>query len=442
MKKLIINGGRKLKGEISISGSKNVILKMLVAACLTDEEVTITNVPLISDFYAMCDLLGWIGAKVHLAGTTVSVKATKIRNTRIPLEIGAKIRTSSMLLAPLLVRSGEAVIPNPGGCRIGARPIDRHVEALKQLGATISYNSEDGYFYGQAKSGLKGTTVRFEKNTHTGTETLILASVLAQNVTILENAAEEPEVDDLIKLLISMGARIVRSGRRITIEGVDKLHGTTYEIMSDRNEAVTFAIASALTGGELWLKNVPQDSLSPFLEAFIKAGGGWEEENGSFRFFVKSEIRPTDIVTAPHPGFMTDWQGPWAIFMTQAGGISTIHESVYENRFGYVKELLKMGAEIEFYNPKVSSPSEFYNFNFEQSQDYDHAIRIKGATPLHNAVLTMSDLRAGATVLLAAFIAKGTSFLYGVEQLDRGYENIEGRLKKVGADITVVSEKA
>lgn len=440
MKKLIVNGGKKLKGEIAISGSKNVALKVLVAACLTDEEVTIRNVPLIGDVNTMIDLVGWIGGKVKVKGNTITVRVEKIRNTIIPLEIGAKTRASSMFLAPLLCRAKRAKIPNPGGCRIGARPIDRHIEGLRKMGASIVYDSKDGFFHAKT-SDLHACTYKFEKNTHTGTETMILASVRAKGKTVIENAALEPEIDDLISFLNSMGGKIRRVGKTIIIEGVEKLHGTSYSIMFDRNETMTFAIASALTGGGLYLSNIDLSKLTSFLDIYRKAGGKWEEENDFIRFYMSSRLLPTDVVTKPHPGFMTDWQGPWALFMTQAEGDSTIHESVYENRFGYVSELRKMGANIDYFDPKIKNADEFYNFNFNpKDNSYHHAIRVHGRTRLHNAVLQISDLRAGATILLAALIAKGQSVLYGVEQLERGYENMEGRLKRVGADIRVKDE--
>lgn len=441
MKKYIINGGKKLKGETGISGSKNVVLKAVIAACLTDEEVELSNIPKISDFYTLLDLVKRIGATVRLVDHRVAIKLSKIKENSIPIEAGAKIRTSSMLLSPLLLRAHSAVIPNPGGCRIGARPIDWHIKGLEKMGARIKYNSRDGYFYATV-NGLVGTTFRFKKNTHTGTETLILAGVCAQGRTVLENAAQEPEIDDLIKLLNAMGARIRRENpRSIIIDGVRKLHGAHYRIMQDRNELVTFALASALTGGGIVIKNAGLTHVSSFLEKFKEVGGAWEEKDSTVRFYLKSRVFPTDIITSSYPGFMTDWQGPWAVLMTQADGTSTIHETIYENRFGYIEELNKMGAEMSLYNPKVEHPLSFYNFNYDHvNRRYKHAVKIFGKTPLHNAVLAMSDLRAGATLVLSALIAKGESIIFGIEHLDRGYENFDKRLKALGANIKVVED--
>lgn len=442
MKKYIINGGNKLSGEISVLGSKNVVLKAIIAACLTSDTVEIKNIPLISDLFIMLELVKEIGGKVHLSGHTVKIQVVEIKNVKIPLDMGAKIRTSSMFLAPLLARKREALIPNPGGCRIGTRPIDRHVEGLENMGAVSKYKSQDGYFHVKTK-GLTGTKYRFSKNTHTGTETLIMAAVLARGKTILENAAEEPEIDDLISLLNLMGAKIKRiKSRTIEIEGVERLHGASYTISSDRNEVITFAILSALTGGRIVIKNVQMKNIENFLSAFKKSGGKWEMKNSGVRFYLENGIKPTDIMTAPHPGFMTDWQGTWAIFMTQAKGTSTIHETVYESRFGYVEELKKMGAQMEIFQPEVKNPSEFYNFNYGESEaNGRHALMITGESNLHNAVINISDLRAGATLAIGALIAQGETVIYGVEFLERGYEAFDNRLKKLGANIEVLEEE-
>lgn len=439
MDKFIINGGTPLRGEVSVSGAKNVALKALLASLLTDDEVVIENIPLITDFYLMVKIIKELGveAKIFKEEDKIVLKNKGLQKFKVPLEMGARLRASSIIIAPLLARFGQAQIPNPGGCRIGARPIDRHIKGLEKMGAKISYHPEDGYFHAQAKK-LIGTTYEFPKNTHTGTETLILAAVLAEGETILENAAQEPEVDDLIRLLNLMGAKIKReSSRKIVIKGVKKLSGAQFKIMPDRNEVVTFVIAALATKGEILIHETQRESLKAFLEQLDKAGGGWEPiDNNTTRFYFKGELRATDIVTAPHPGFMTDWQAPWAVLMTQAKGVSTIHETVFENRFSYAEELRKLGAKIEFFNPQVKNPEEFYNFNWEDNQpSYYHAIRIFGPTSLHNGVLEITDLRAGATLVLAALAAGGESFIYGIDHIDRGYERIEERLKKLGAEI-------
>lgn len=438
MDTFIITGGIPLQGEVILGGAKNVALKVLVASLLTDEELVIENVPEIRDVQFMVEVLESLGVHIERNGSTVIAKNKHTDQQRVPLGLGARLRTSSMVIGPLLARYGSAMIPNPGGCRIGARPIDRHITALGQMGAVIEYRSGDGYFYATAPQGLSGISFEFAKNSHTGTETMLLASVLAKGITIIKGAAEEVEVDELIAVLNAMGGKISRSDtREITIDGVSALHGTRYRIMPDRNEEVTFAVASAVTGGSITVVGSQRPHLTAFLDAFTKAGGVYEEiDRTRTRYSRGPQLRAVDIETKPHPGFMTDWQAPWAVLMTQAEGTAIIHETVFENRFGYAGELKKMGAHIETYDPQVSDPTGFYNFNWEDHQDGDHhAIRIQGPTKLHNAILTMQDLRAGATLVLAALAAEGQSVLHGVEHIDRGYEKIEERLRTLGAQI-------
>ncbi|MEK7572882.1 MAG: UDP-N-acetylglucosamine 1-carboxyvinyltransferase [Patescibacteria group bacterium] len=437
MDKFIVTGGRKLKGKITVSGSKNVALKVLVASCLTDEEVVIENIPLISDFMVMADIIRELGGSVDIKDHTARVRVENLKKSKISLDKAAAIRTSSMFLAPLLVRLGKALIPNPGGCRIGARPIDRIIKGIEKMGVEVSYKSRDGFFYLNVSEKLKPIKYKFEKNTHTGTETLILLSVLIKGKTVLENAAQEPEVDDLIEFLNLMGADVKRiKPRTIAINGVEKLHGAKFIIPSDRNEIITFAIASVMTKGDIFIENINVRGLEEFIDVFKKTGGGLEISKNKIRFFYKGELKPTTITTGFYPGFMTDWQGPWAVMMTQANGISTIHERVYENRFFYVGELEKMGADIELFNPKINNPNSFYNFNYEDNKpEYKHAARILGPMELHNGVIEISDLRAGATLVLAALSAAGESIIFGIEHLDRGYEGFEKRLKTLGAKI-------
>lgn len=440
MESFVISGGYSLGGEVEISGSKNVALKAIVAGLLTDGELTIENVPAISDLALMEEIAQGVGVKIERSPRVLKIKADNLCAAKVPLEMGARLRTSSMFIAPLLSRLGHAVIPNPGGCRIGARPIDRHMEGLVALGAKITYG-DDGYFRVSAKK-LTGTNYKFGKNTNTGTETLILAATLAQGKTVLENAAQEPEVDDLIALLNRMGAKIKRGKpRQITIEGVKSLSGATYKIMADRNEAVTFAIAALVTQGEVFVKTAKAEFLQSFLEKLSEVGGGWENQNSGIRFFWKKPLKATNITTTPYPGFMTDWQAPWALLATQSEGDSIVHETIFENRFQYVHELQKMGAKIELFNPEVSEPEKFYNFNWSDNQsEYFHAARVSGPVLLHNGVLEISDLRAGATLVLAALAASGESYLLGVEHIDRGYEDFEKRLKVLGARIKRVKK--
>jgi len=441
MKTLVVSGGFPLKGELAIAGAKNVALKACVAALLTDEELILHNVPRIQDVYSILEVLKSLGVRSVFKNHTLRVSAKHLATTTVPIEIGASLRASSLAMGPLIARYGQANIPNPGGCRIGARPIDRQIDGLRKMGANILYNSTDGYFHATA-SRLSGTDYTFTKNTHTGTEALLLAAVLAKGRTILSDAAQEVEVDDLISVLSHMGAKIKRTSRRqIVVDGVDALHGTEYTLMPDRNEEVTFAIAAAITGGEIMIHNSQRKHLDSFLHAFRKAGAWWKPcGEATTKYWIKGNVRPTIITTAPYPGFMTDWQGPWAVLMTQAFGNSTIHETVFENRFSYVSELMKMGANIEFFDPTVKHPEEFYNFNWEDHKNGLHqGILIHGPTKLHNAVVEMRDLRAGATLVLAALAASGTTYIHGIEHIDRGYEKIEERLTSLGASIRRVT---
>lgn len=443
MEKFVIKGGNTLQGSVRISGAKNAALKTLVAACLTDEKVIIHNVPLIADLFVMVDIMKEFGADVTLEDHTVTIQMKKFVSSSISLEKAALARTSSMFIAPLLARTGEAIIPNPGGCRLGARPIDRTIDGVEHLGAEITYHSEDGYFHAKT-NGLQAANYHFLKNTHTGTETMILAAVLADGITVLTNAAEEPEINDLIALLNAMGADVKRSStREITIRGVKKLQGCEFTISPDRIEVATFAIAAVITGGDIFIKNAHKAQIDAFMEKFRNAGAGYEEKEDGIRFFSNGTLKAVDVATGIFPEFLTDWQAPWAVLMTQAEGTSTIHETVFENKLGYVHDLERMGATVELFNPEVKDKESSYNFNLEDDKpEYFHAVRITGPRKLHNAVMTTLDIRAGAAIVLAALAAKGTSTIFGIEKLDRGYEDFEKRLDSLGADIKRVEDDA
>lgn len=440
MDKFIIHGGNKLRGEIKVSGAKNVAMKVILAGLLTNEPIFVKNVPLISSVYGTAEFVKHLGVDVKIEGDhCLKIKGEHIHSFALPLELGGLYRTAPMVMAPLLARFGKAVVPNPGGCRLGKRPIDRHISGLRALGAKIVY--KDGFFYAHTQ-GLKGTKYTFESNSHTGTETMLLAAVLATGETILENAAEEPEIDDLIRLLNQMGAKVKRMKKRtIVIEGVKKLKGTEFEVMPDRNEVVTFAIGAIATGGDVIIEGTQRENLGAFLSKLSQANANWEAiSQNKTRFWGSKNLKAADVTTEIHPGFMTDWQAPWTLLMTQAKGESVVHETIYEDRFGYVGQLRKMGAHIEFFHPKVKNPGKFYNFNWsDKIKNNFQAINITGPVQLHNAVLEVMDLRAGATLILGGLLATGESVLFGVEHIDRGYENIEERLQKLGVDIKRIS---
>ncbi|MCL5798494.1 MAG: UDP-N-acetylglucosamine 1-carboxyvinyltransferase [Patescibacteria group bacterium] len=440
MERFLIKGGHKLKGEVTVSGAKNVAMKVVLAGLLTDKTIVVRNIPNISSVLGTIDIVKPLGVKADVdENHTMTIRGDGIKSYTVPFELGGLYRTATMVIGPLLARFGKARVPNPGGCRIGRRPIDRHIEGLKSMGAVITY--EDGYFYART-DGLHGTNYTFRQNTHTGTETLILAAVLANGETILENAAQEPEIDDLIKLLNLMGARIRRRKRTIIISGVKCLSGAEFEIMPDRNEVVTFALATIASGGDVIVRGTQREYLKSFLQKLDDAGAGWEPiSSNKTRFYFTKRLLPTNVQTDVYPGFMTDWQAPWVILMTQANGISQVHETIYEDRFGYVEQLQKMGAKIEFFSPNVKNPLNTYNFNWsDRGKGSCHAVRIYGPQKLHNALLEVTDLRAGASLLISSIIAQGESVVEGIEHIDRGYERIEQKLKKLGADIVRIND--
>ena len=436
----IIQGGKPLKGTIKLSGAKNVALKAVIAALLFDGAVTLKNIPRIRDIFELLHLIQTLGARAEFTDTnTVLVNSTGLKENKLDFLHASKIRASFMLFAPLLYRFKEASIPNPGGCRIGARPIDRIVNGMTDLGINVSYNSETGYYKALMNDKPSGDYT-FVKSSHTGTELMILLSVFCKDTVTIHNTALEPEIDDLISFLNEGGAKIRRNGNDIVIEGVKSLiQKKPHTIVSDRNEATTFAVLGIITKGDVTVCPIPENYLKTFINVIEKIKGGTEKigEN-SWRFFYKEPLISLDIVTAPHPGFMTDWQPNWAVLMTQAAGKSLIHERVFENRFSYVDELIKMGAKIEYSSPIVQNPESFYIFNYDKGKEHKQAITVYGPQHLHNGVLTIADLRAGATLAIAALFAEGESIINGASILERGYENFVEKITSLGGDIKKV----
>jgi UDP-N-acetylglucosamine 1-carboxyvinyltransferase len=417
MQQFIVSGGTPLNGEIRIAGAKNAVLKLMAAAALTDEPCVLRNVPRISDVAILREVMGDIGFEVRRAnGDALEIVAAEARWLFVPLEAAAKMRASFMLLGPLLGRFGRVIIPNPGGDRIGRRPVDLHVAAMEQLGARIDYRN--GYYFAEAPpGGLRGGRILFPSVTVMGTENAMLAAVLARGTTVIENAAAEPEVDDLLDMLVDMGGQVGRTApRRIEIDGVSRLRGVEHSVIGDRLEAGTFAIAAAVTGGDVTLTGVDPTHLGAFLEVLGRMGVPHEAAADRLRVRASPDgYRAADVETEPYPGFATDFQAPMAVLMTQANGESTIHETIYEDRLDYTRELCKMGAMIELLDERRA--------------------RIVGRTSLHGAEVEIPDLRAGATLILAALAAEGTSTITGVEHVDRGYEQIEAKLVALGAEI-------
>jgi UDP-N-acetylglucosamine 1-carboxyvinyltransferase len=420
MQKFVITGGKPLSGEVRIAGAKNAVLKMMAASVLTEDECVLRNVPRISDVAILREVLTDIGFEVRrVNGDALELRAGNAEWPFVPLEAAIKMRASFILLGPMLARFGKVILPNPGGDRIGRRPVDYHVTAMERMGATITYRN--GYYFAAAPpGGLRGAQVDFPVVSVMGTENAMMAATLAHGITVIDNAALEPEVDDLIGMLCAMGARIERTAeRRIEIEGVDRLSGAEHVVLGDRLEAETFAIAAAITRGEVTLRGVEPVHLGAFLEVCDRMGVAYETDAANASITIRAAdgqaLRAIDVRTDPYPGFATDFQAPLSILMTQADGVSTIHETIFEDRLDHLRELTRMGAEIELVDER-------------------HA-QITGPTQLHGAEVGIADLRAGATLILAALTATGTSVISGIEHVDRGYEQIEAKLVALGARI-------
>lgn len=415
MDRFRIEGGRPLTGEISVSGAKNAALPALAAALLTDEPVILHGIPHVRDLRTMESLLNSNGAKTHRReDDALVIHAKEITSPEAPYEIVKTMRASSLVLGPLLARYGRARVSMPGGCAIGARPINLHVAGLENLGAIIS--QEAGYVEAQAIDGLRAATVHFDRITVTGTEDLMMAAALAKGETVLENAAREPEVEDIANLLNKMGAKISGAGTStIRIEGVERLHGTEHHIIPDRIEAGTFLLAGAITKGNLLVTGCAPEHLTALIVKMRQAGVEvTEEAPDALRVRSSAALRSVDMKTEEHPGFATDLQAQFMALMTQASGISFVTETIFENRFMHVPELTRMGANIRIEGREAI---------------------IAGPTKLTGAPVMASDLRASASLVLAALAAKGETIIDRVYHIDRGYEKIEEKLKRAGARI-------
>lgn len=430
-----VTGGNKLHGSVRIGGAKNASFKLMIASLMADSESRLLNFSKISDVELVSHIINYLGGEVSQAGErALFINPANLNSFTIDAEHGEQGRFSTMFIPPLLARFGEARVPAPGGDKIGARPLDRHFDGLKAMGVSIT--TENGLLVAKT-NGLTGTNYRFSKNTHTGTETLIMAGVVARGTTVLENTAEEPEIDDLITFLNSMGARIRRRAYRvIEIEGVEKLHGAIHKIMPDQNEAVSYACAAIASKGDVIVENARHLDLQAFLDKLDEIGAGYEVGNYGIRFYYKGELRSADVTTEIYPGFKTDWQPLWATVLTQCQGKSIIHETIHPNRFQYVSALQQMGAQIRLFNPEVDHPEKVYNFYLENDRpEYYHAIEVTGATPLNAGTFDVLDLRHGATLIVASLIAKGVSRITNIEHIDRGYETLDLKLKSMGAVI-------
>lgn len=431
----IVRGGRPLSGEVTVGGAKNTAFKLMIAALLADDMSVLENVPDVGDTRTVTDMIRALGGRVEwISGGSLTVDPRGLERWVLPSELALRCRASILFAGPLVARLGEAVIPLPGGDRIGRRPVDRHLAGLAELGVEV--RDEGGLLHLSVRR-WRATRYRFPKNTHTGTETLLLAAACAPGETLLENAACEPEVDDLIAFLTKMGGRVERLAERtIRVQGGARLHGAHHRVMPDRNEAVTYACAALISRGDVTIHQAQREHLTAFLEVLEAMRAGYRADTDRLRVWYERPLQPVTITTSPHPGFMTDWQPLLAAVLTQAEGVSIIHETVFENRFGYVPSLRRMGARIELFNPPVTDPDAVYNFNpWDARPDDFHAARIIGPTRLRGADLQATDVRGGAALVLAALTAEGESTLAGIEHIERGYEHLDATLRSLGADI-------
>ena len=421
-----VEGGRPLHGRVAISGSKNAALKLMAAATLTGERCRLTNVPDIEDVRVMAETLRDLGVVVERPEpNTYEIASGDVDWLFVPLEAAAKMRASFILLGPLLSRFGRVIISNPGGDRIGRRPVNLHVEAMRALGANIDYRN--GYYFASAPGRLRGGDVTFPMVSVMGTENAIMAATLAAGTTRIQPAAEEPEVDDLIAFLCKMGADIERPTHdTVVVNGQRRLRGATHHVLPDRIEAGTFVAAAAVTGGQVTLDGAPCEHLGAFLEVLgtvgvsVSCGTDTIEVVGAP--IGSGAYRAVDITTAPYPGLATDLQPPTVVLLSQASGTSHVHEAIFEDRLEWLSELARMGATVEM-------------------TDSHHAA-LSGPARLRAAEVEIGDLRAGASLILAALAAEGTTTIHGAHHVRRGYENIERKFQELGAQVTRLPEPA
>jgi len=417
LSKLLVKSGAKLQGTVVCSGSKNGTLAIMAAALLGKGETVLKNVPMIGDVLTMMEMLRALGVKCEVApGGVVRIDATEIKATEAPYELVRKMRASFSVLGPVLARCGRAKVALPGGCDIGSRPVDFHVKGIRAFGAQVTI--EHGFVEAEADR-LTGTEIYLNFPSAGATQHLIAAASLADGVTTIYNAAAEPEVVELAAFLTGMGAKIVGAGTTtVTVEGVEELGCTEHEIVFDRIEAGSFAVAAAITMGDVWIEGIRTEDAEPFVLKLREMGVVVDMRDTAMRVRCNSRPMATDIVTMPHPGFPTDLQQPFAALLSVASGTSVIRENVYERRFRYVSELTRMGADI-----KLEGRTAI----------------IEGVPKLTGAQTTATDLRAGAALVCAALAAEGDSEIAGVEHISRGYENMAEKLQALGADVTVVN---
>ncbi|MBA4763066.1 UDP-N-acetylglucosamine 1-carboxyvinyltransferase [Sphingomonas sp.] len=426
MDRILIRGGNRLSGNIAISGAKNAALTLMPCALLTDEPLTLRNLPRLADADSFGHLLNELGASTAIEGTrptdfgrVLTVRASRLTSTVAPYDIVRKMRASILVLGPLLGREGVATVSLPGGCAIGNRPIDLHLKALEAMGAEIELAA--GYVKATAPGGrLPGGNYRFPVVSVGATENAVMAASTARGTTVLDNAAREPEIVDLCNLLVAMGASIHGIGTEtLTIEGRDRLHGATYAVMPDRIEAGSYACAAAITGGDVVLEGAKADDMRATLDALVEAGVTIEEKANGIRVAADGPLKPITLSTAPYPGFATDMQAQFMAMLCKADGASVLTETIFENRYMHVPELARMGADIT-----VSGRTAV----------------VRGVDRMVGAPVMATDLRASMSLILAGLVAEGETQVSRIYHLDRGYERLEEKLQGVGADIERVGD--
>ena len=418
MDRMIIRGGAPLSGTVKLSGSKNAALPMMMAAMLTDEPLTIRNVPRLRDVRTAMELLGGLGVATRWTDDhQMELHARNLTSHEAPYDLVKTMRASFVVLGPLLARGGRARVSTPGGCAIGARPVNLHIAGIRALGARIQMRN--GYVEAHA-SRLNGARIWLDNPSVGATENIMMAAVRARGHSVIENAAREPEVQNLAGLLNAMGAKVEGAGTHvIEIEGVEQLHGVDYEVIPDRIEAGSLMVAAAITGGDLTLTNAPVDELDAVIAKLREAGAEITTVDGGLRITRNGPIRPVELRTLPHPGFPTDLQAQMMALLTQAAGTSVITETIFENRFMHAQELMRMGADIVMKGPTAV---------------------VRGPTRLSGAPVMATDLRASMSLILAGMVAENTTEVSRVYHLDRGYEALDRKLSSVGATIERVGD--
>ena len=418
MEKLVIHGGKPLQGTVRVSGAKNAVLPIIVASMLGTTQSTLTEIPKLADVHTVCDVIASLGVHIeHPERDTLVIDAHELTSTTAPYDLVRRMRASFLVMGPLLARKGRAQISLPGGCSIGARPIDLHLKAFEAMGAVI--NLENGDIEATAPNGLKGAQIYLDFPSVGATENILMAASMADGKTVLDNAAEEPEIVDLATYLNSMGANIRGAGTNvIRIEGVKELHGANHAVIPDRIEAGTFMVGAAMTQGNVFVENTISEHLKPLISKLKEVGAEVQEEIDGIRVIGHEPLRPADIKTLPYPGFPTDMQAQFMALTTICQGTSVVTETVFENRFMHVDEFKRMGAKI-----RIEGRSAI----------------VEGVPRLKGASVNATDLRAGAALVLAGLVAEGKTEVGYLYHIDRGYDNLVLKLQRLGADIVRVN---